>query len=759
MAPMTASTDPSETASLAAADLPVRVRRTLERALTLVSEELDHGMERMLLEFERELFRLADLARNPGSESGYMQALRSFRLNRADLLPRFMIQVETGLAGLRSMAGPAFTATDGDEPVSFRHLSLVETTVMDEDTVLGEVASRQEGRSTLALHLLGQRFGVLAGSPAFDAGRLPLGPLALCRAIRAAAVGLEISHDARLLLYRMFDRQVMSGYPQVLDRLNELLADEGILPALTFVPMRTRPAPVTAPSAPGDEPSGEPAREPGQAKGDKPTQRLHTAWMGQAPDGDSEDDDDAVFAMLQQLLSGRRELIDKLKADKPGGTRRQMSTPDLLGALAGLQRAPAANRGSLAEVKRTVLAQARQQNGEGSALSPQDSDTFELVSLLYEQIENEIRADAPTSPLVRELQLPLLRLALLDRGFFLHANHPARQLLNTIAESAARWTDRNELDRSMVEPLRQAVAEVVEGFDEDPAVFAQANASLQQQMQTQVRKAETLEKRHVEAARGKEKLEVARRRAAEVLDEAIGDHRLPRFARALLNQAWADVLTLTLLRQGEGSDAWRQQLKATGEIIAACSSGDASDSPGLTAHVESSLSQVGYHDDEAGVIAQRLTANADEDDNDPASRTELAMKLKARVRLGEDKVKAEKPKLPPRTSEEQAHYEQLRTLPFGCWVEFTTNQQGDLVRRRLSWYSRITDNALFVNQRGQRVAEHSLDGLARMMAAGQARLVTAERGRLVDRAWQAAVSALRSFAGRGEDPANARASA
>src|SRR5690606_9896976 len=309
------------------------------------------------------------------------------------------------------------------------------------------------------------------------------------------------------------------------------------------------------------------------------------------------------------------------------------------------------------------------------------------------------------------------------------------------------------------EPLRQAVAEVVEGFDEDPAVFAQANASLQQQMQTQVRKAETLEKRHVEAARGKEKLEVARRRAAEVLDEAIGDHRLPRFARALLNQAWADVLTLTLLRQGEGSDAWRQQLKATGEIITACSSGDMPDSPGLTAHVESSLSQVGYHDDEAGVIAQRLTANADEDDNDPASRTELAMKLKARVRLGEDKVKAEKPKLPPRTSEEQAHYEQLRTLPFGCWVEFTTNQQGDLVRRRLSWYSRITDNALFVNQRGQRVAEHSLDGLARMMAAGQARLVTAERGRLVDRAWQAAVSALRSFAGRGDDPATARAPA
>jgi hypothetical protein len=39
-----------------------------------------------------------------------------------------------------------------------------------------------------------------------------------------------------------------------------------------------------------------------------------------------------------------------------------------------------------------------------------------------------------------------------------------------------------------------------------------------------------------------------------------------------------------------------------------------------------------------------------------------------------------------------------------------------------------------------------------MLARGQARIVTAERGRLVDRAWQATLNALRSFAGRGDRP-------
>jgi hypothetical protein len=37
-----------------------------------------------------------------------------------------------------------------------------------------------------------------------------------------------------------------------------------------------------------------------------------------------------------------------------------------------------------------------------------------------------------------------------------------------------------------------------------------------------------------------------------------------------------------------------------------------------------------------------------------------------------------------------------------------------------------------------------------MLARGQARIVVAERGRLIDRAWQATLNALRSFAGRGK---------
>ena len=759
-------TEPAVPRSLAAAGLPPRVRKALEGALSMVTDDIEPHLGAMLNEFEEELFRLADQARNPGTESGYMQTLRTFRLNRADLVPRFIIELEALVATIRTppSATPAAPAGSqyGQAPQSgFGMLSLVDESVMDEDTVLREIAARQESRANLALHLLGQRFGVLAAAPAFDTERLPLGPQALCRAMRGAAQALDIEHDSRLLLYRIFDRHVMQGYWRVLDRLDELLDREGILTGLTYVPVRIRATAQPREQSESDANAADaPARRdagPGTGQGRavyraSDPQRPHTGWMGE-PIEELDEDEQLASQQLQQLLNSRRELLGKLRPARGGAAGAVMPTDEVFSALGHLQGRPLSAGGApqtLADVKQTLLAQARQRRGSHAELSPRDNDTFELLGMLFGNLEEEIRSDAPAASLVKRLQVPLLRVALQDSGFFVRSRHPARQLLNTVAESAAKWLDDADFDPQFLQPLQSAVNHVVEKYQGDVEVFTASNDQLQTHLQAQVRKAELLEKRHAEAARGKEKLEIAKLRTAEVMAGLVGDQRLPRFTRALLNQAWADVLTLTLLRQGEDSEAWKRQLEATRRIIEACTRDDAPPDAELVGQVEASLGQVGYQGDEAVVIAQRLTSSrADEDEDDPASRTELAMKLKARARLGED-AERKKPQLPPRTPEEQARYEQLKVLPFGTWIEFVTNQQGDVVRRRLSWFSPVTGRALFVNQRGQRSGEQSLDSVARMMAAGQARIVTAGQARLVDRAWQAAMHALRSFAGLGE---------
>src|SRR5690606_21316662 len=208
--------------TLATADLPRRVRKALDAALRLVSVELDPYLGMLLDEYEQELFRLAERARHPGNESAYVHALRTFRAGRSDLVPQFMLELEADLAGIRSPRTPAPTAPVAT-PFAGRVLTLVDDSMINEDSVLREIAIRQEGRANLPLHLLGQRFGVLAGAPAMDAERIPLGPQAVCRALRKACRELQLGSEARELLYRLFDRVVMAHYPPVLEKLDATL--------------------------------------------------------------------------------------------------------------------------------------------------------------------------------------------------------------------------------------------------------------------------------------------------------------------------------------------------------------------------------------------------------------------------------------------------------------------------------------------------------------------------------------------------------
>ncbi|HBP04043.1 MAG TPA: DUF1631 domain-containing protein, partial [Stenotrophomonas sp.] len=166
--------------------------------------------------------------------------------------------------------------------------------------------------------------------------------------------------------------------------------------------------------------------------------------------------------------------------------------------------------------------------------------------------------------------------------------------------------------------------------------------------------------------------------------------------------------------------------------------------------VEAALLQVGYHAEEAAAVARRLATPGGEDES--TSRTELSARLKARARLGEH-AGAPTGTAPatPRSSAEEAAYQQLSTLPFGSWFDIDTGD-GTLRRQRLSWYSLLTGHALFVNPRGQKITDTDLDTLARQISAGRAQLVTEDKGRLVDRAWEASLGALRALAtGRAQE--------
>ncbi|KIP83642.1 thymidine phosphorylase [Stenotrophomonas maltophilia] len=798
---------PEDTARFAAVDAPPRVRRLLGVLLALSRQSLTAPLTLTVVELERELLREAERARNSQVQADLFAQARQIHPFAEGFSHRFLAHLAQALAALFAPASEAPAAAEPQRP-SMSALTLVNDTDIDRNIVLNEIMRREMLRSANALQLLGQRLAVLAAAPALDAEHVPFGPVILCGIVRRIGDegGLEL--EAQLALYRSFERQVLERLGELLERANVLLGHEGVLPGLVYTPYLARSAAtrriVTQPGR-GPGSGAARARTTPVTSWNGASSTAASSWsaMMQAELGGHPPPTDAAASMapqppplptgapdrpataapvvdlaapamsaLHELLAGARHAMAAGAAASPGleaplpgaavdheggmpgeapdaNTVPSAMVDAILGQLQA-RIAGGATARSMSDLQTALLTQLRAEHGEQAALTVKDGDTLDLLGLLFQQIRQEQRPQTAGNDLVGRLQVPLARAALADPGFFVRDEHPARELLNTIAELGASGLQDDDLDPQLVQKLERTVDTVVAQYHDDPAVFAAANEEVQQHFRAAAHKAELAERRHVEAARGKERLEVARQQATTLIEQACAQDEPPRFVQTLLRQAWADVLTLSQLRHGEDSALWQQRLQQTARITAVTAQapgGEHAADDILFGEIEAAVLQIGCHHDEARAIARRLSTPGGEDDS--TSRTELTARLKARTRLGEHAEAHDTRRLAPlaRSNVEEDCYRQLRTLPFGTWFEFISNQQGDLHRQRLSWYSLVTEHALFVNPRGQKVAEYTLDTLARLMALEQARIVTEDKGRLIDRAWQATLRTLRSLAG------------
>ena len=738
-------TDPPRT--LAAMTLPRRVRRALENQLQTTVADFNRQLQIVLNETALDLGKQAERTHNHHVQAALFDSAHKLRSTETGLAAQFARNLEASLA---SLYAPRISRKLEELTMPAYGLSLVEDTETDEGAVLGRIAARNESRSSLALQLMGYRYGVLAGGAAFNAEHLPLGPHALCHALRNACDSLQLSMDARLLLYRQFDRIAMAYYPALLDTLNTRLAEDGVLPHLSFVPVRARPA------TPGVERDSMPpamALAPATAAPQAPQtpaaanpltvtvpEQAAAASIATAPPRDTD------FINLQDLLARRRKLLAKLR---PGGNeervREPLSQDEVLNALRRMRGN--SKHGSLSDIRQTLLAQARQMHGHGVTLTDADGDGFELFGLFLAQLQRELRSGSPGEILVERLKLPLLQLALRNHRFFTDPTHPARMLLDAVSLAGARWLGEDDLDPQWLGLLQRAVGAVLEDPDAGYDTFVTANHALQGGLQAAVRKNEMSERRQVEAARGREKLELARQRATDEIARLVAGRALPRFHIILLDQAWADVLALALLRGGDDTDTWRELREATAAIVeASAAPGNGNQDLAFVTKLQNALGQVGYHIEDAGAIARQL-ANGRTEDVDLASRTELIVQLKARARLGEESLARAAASRAPRTPAEQAALSMLATRTDGHWIDLFNPADDSVVRRRLAWLSPRSGHALILNRRSLRVAEDSnLETLAGQLANSQLKLVDDDR-HPAELAWQATMVNLARIAG------------
>jgi Protein of unknown function (DUF1631) len=774
-------------------DLPARVRQLLGGVFGLFWRNLERSLATTLDEFERHLIQQANKPRVGEAGGRCLESIRRIKPTRADLAPRLMLALEDDLARFDQRSGNPVARKIEPVAAPWQELSLVGSHELDESLTLREMASRVEIRHSVPLFELGYRFGVLAARPAFDLESLPFGPGRICAALRYAVAVLDLPLDHRVMFYQTFDRCAMSGVGALYTAANTYFAEQRVLKYLQLQTLQKNRAPAPPP-ADAKAPAAPRETAPPRPRGGDPTD-VDVGGFGLAafemastarakatapsaparetrPQQTVADTPDAQrFGLLREQLGAYRRNEGIATAPAPDDAF-EPAPRDLQAALGVLQvRSPPTImlggkvvQRTVAQLRQDLLNQLRQATPSGQTphLADEDADTIDLVGLLFEQLMAATRPDSRTQSMLTRLQVPVLRAALRDRRFFFNPEHPARRLLASVVDTGSRWLDDGaESDPLLTERLQRAIERINSEFDTDMRVFDQVNEELQTFVGAMARRAEVAERRLVEACRGREKLALARDTAARAITIRLAAKQPPRLLRTLLEQAWIDVLALTVLRQGEKSDTYRRQLALADQLIAV---GDTMHSmrdhplaAGWREEIESGLTQVGYHAEEVQAVVARLFGTGQGDKDDEAlTQTDLAMRLKSKMRLGEaagDDIPpggiATRPGSSPLSPQEAQTLEQVKAMPFGTWFEVAGAKGSDHGRLKLSWFSSLTGRCLLTGQRGARIDERGLEQLARDLAGGRLRVEPQGHESIADRCWRSSLEQLERAAASG----------
>ncbi|HEX7324865.1 MAG TPA: DUF1631 domain-containing protein [Rhodanobacteraceae bacterium] len=750
-------------ASRAAGDHREAVGGLLAAVRDLVLKDTGRLVASLLDNVDDTLFDLAGKAESNASQTEYFDGMRETRKQRPRIERVFQADVTRGFADF--VAGrPVHTSAAQRAFSETGELSLVDDRELEESLAVSSMVAKANTHYSAALLALNQRLSVLVGGRAINNAQNPLGPNALAEAFREALGELaDVNIRVRLIILKMFERYVFNALDTLYHDVNTRLVQAGVLPQLPHPGVIRRPgahAGGAHGAAAGTTPSAAGAAEAvDYAAGG--VDALHNELMQQ----------------LTALLAARRHASytgDGYASGNPGTA--SLSPAELLGALTLLQgdaqplpaqpvATDAATFDVVAHLKDELIAQIQRLSGAAHAnVSGADEDTIDLVGMLFEYILQDHTIPAPMQVLLARLQIPYLKVAILDRRMFAHASHPARRLLDQLADAAKSWSAESDRDQRLFNEVKGIVESLLHDFDDDVDVFERKLEAFNQFIEQNRKRAELAEHRATEAARGRERLQAARRQAAQEILARINDRNLPALLRGVLTRPWANYLVLIVLRQGADSDEFRAAAHFVDDFIATATvpHGDAARQaykaglPSIEKHLREGLTTVAFQDadiahlldslrkfwsrqlGEPAVSATPHDAAPDPDgalgitgSNQPAI-TDVVADAGATPHGAEADVSIDA---------DAASLEAVRNLKVGGWVEFI-DHSGTRERAKLSWISPISGKYLFVNRRGLKVADRSPAQLATELHTGNAMLL--EEVPLFDRALDAIIDRLRA---------------
>jgi hypothetical protein len=231
----------------------------------------------------------------------------------------------------------------------------------------------------------------------------------------------------------------------------------------------------------------------------------------------------------------------------------------LLDLLAGLHTAPAA-----LPHKVFYLPRLKASLPQGS-LSRGEEHTLDLLSRIFETVLLDHSIPPETRELLRFLQVPVLKAALLDQDFFFEEAHPARKMIDLVSRMG--WEQRIGIDDPVVQAMRRGVERVGRQPEAQPEAFAEAVADLEAELALEERAAEAAIAAPIARATKIEKQAQASRSARQAVAVRVADGELTAVVSQFLERRWVEVLTFAWLIEDERPGAVDNATQAMDDLV------------------------------------------------------------------------------------------------------------------------------------------------------------------------------------------------
>lgn len=486
------------------------------------------------------LFELADKAGSNSEQNLYFEAMREIRVRRRGMEQAFINGLQQNFQALVSGV-----RRDGTVNVlSSDELSLVQNEDLEEMVAADAMVNKVSENSANAIESLRLRLEQIVGNKVARQHH-PLAPRSICDAFMSATSEMPVDIKAKLVFYKLFDKLVMSELGAVYRTLNQVLIDQGILPDLVIGPNKAKKTPKAAKPEPKTSSNSQTvSNEASGAESGVVLGQLQS--LLQQRQGDSQ---------AQGNVLPREQLLRNI-------SQLQNSTFEA-NSVAYSTTSEEGQEGELIPLDVGALLRA-----QGMNLAKVDDDVINLVSMLFGFILGDQNLAGPIKALLARLQLPLVRLALMDKTFFDKDGHPARRLLNEMANMALGWQQGDDLlEDRLYRKVESVVDEISHSEEDNVEFYGDQLSELLSFSQKEQRRVQIMERRLLDAERGKAQSQEARNVVNLELEALVLDHTLPEAGEKLLREAWGNVMYLIYLREGPESEGWGKSLETARDLV------------------------------------------------------------------------------------------------------------------------------------------------------------------------------------------------